>query len=370
MNILVTGSKGFIGRNLVSRLISSKKFNVIEYGRSNTTKSLIKKLRIADYVVHLAGENKSRNADNFIKNNTNLTKTICQEMVKLERSIPMIFSSSTQVGLNNIYGKSKLNAEKEIENYFGINNNPVTIFRLPGVFGKWCKPNYNSVVATFCYRIANNKKINIINPSRRLPLIYIDDVVNQFINKIINPPSGIEFQNLSEVFEVSISEIAKKITNFHNNFYKIKADFFENKFDKNLYSTFISYIPKKLFKRSLSFHSDDRGVFAELLRSDKYGQISFFSAKPGITRGNHVHDSKTEKFYVIKGKALFTFKNLYDGEINQIESSSDDLSFVQSIPGWAHNIKNIGSDELLVILWANEPFDNLKPDTIPYMDMK
>ena len=180
MNILVTGSKGFIGRNLVSRLISSKKFNVIEYGRSNTTKSLIKKLRIADYVVHLAGENKSRNADNFIKNNTNLTKTICQEMVKLERSIPMIFSSSTQVGLNNIYGKSKLNAEKEIENYFGINNNPVTIFRLPGVFGKWCKPNYNSVVATFCYRIANNKKINIINPSRRLPLIYIDDVVNGF----------------------------------------------------------------------------------------------------------------------------------------------------------------------------------------------
>ena len=368
MNILITGSKGFIGKNLKSHLVQNLDYTIHEYNRGDSIELLKEKISISDIIFHLAGENRTENELNFEKNNHELAKEISNFLKSNTDSHKhLIFSSTTQIKLDNPYGKSKLKAENELLSICEKNSNhKVSIFRFPGVFGKWCKPNYNSVVATFCHSIANNEPITIHDADKKLDLVYIDDVINQLINEMHQKASKNIFKDVKSVYKISIGELAKKIEYFANSRENLFIENVANGIDKALYSTFISYIPNHKFMYDLKSNKDERGVFVEYLKNHQVGQFSYLTSKPGVVRGNHFHHTKIEKFLVIKGKASFKFISLDSKENFEIETSGDKPQIVESIPGWAHYIKNIGEEDMIVILWANEIFDEANPDTYSY----
>jgi UDP-2-acetamido-2,6-beta-L-arabino-hexul-4-ose reductase len=375
MRILVTGSNGFIGKNLVVRLNELKVYNIDFFCRENSPKDLPKIIKRVDFIVHLAGENRPTDSSNFKTINTDLTKIISDAIRSSTRHIPIIFTSSIQAEFENLYGESKLNAELVLKKLANETGNPIYIFRLPGVFGKWSKPNYNSVVATFCHNIANDLPIQMSNPTNELSLVYIDDVVSKFIQLIENPKIEDDFENKSLNFVVSKFEPQYKITleklaliikSFRNSRNNLFLEDIGSDLMRALYSTYVSYIPTEKFAYEIPCYSDSRGDFIEVLKTKKNGQFSFFSAKPGITRGGHYHHSKTEKFLVIGGIACFKFRNILTDERYEIIIDSKKHTIVDTIPGWAHDITNIGDDILLVMLWANEIFDRDNPDTFSY----
>ena len=363
LKVLVTGSEGFIGKNLVLKLNEYSKFQTIEFNRKSNPEKIKELIKKCDALIHLAGENRPKNEIDFVSSNINLTRTICDEIIKQDSKIPLVFSSSTQVKLDNPYGKSKLEAEKIITDTFKDRKNSVTIFRLPGVFGKWSKPNYNSVVATFCHNIANDIDINISDPNKIVSLVYIDDVMKSLIDAIDND-SGVHQQTINQVHEISLDNLAKQISSFKNVRKSLISEEVGKGFARALYSTYISYLPKEKFVYSILNHSDERGSFVEMLKTKSSGQFSFFTAHPGVTRGGHYHHTKTEKFLVINGEARFRFKHLITGYYHEIKISGKNPSIVETIPGWTHDITNIGNDNLIVMLWANEVFDKENPDTI------
>lgn len=363
MNILITGSKGFIGKNLKYHLIQNPGYSIYEYNRGDPKEELRKKIEICNTIFHLAGENRTDNDLNFEKNNFELSKEISSIISNLAGQKHLIFSSSTQAELDNPYGLSKLKAENEFLSMIKSNpNHKVSIYRFPGVFGKWCKPNYNSVVATFCFNIANNIPINIKEPNRQLQLLYIDDLIKQLLSSI-NSMNNNTFEEVTNTYELSLKSLASKIKLFHSSRKNLLIENVSTGIDKALYSTYISYIPKDDFTYKLNENRDERGIFVEFLKNEMAGQFSFITSKPGVIRGNHFHHTKIEKFLVVKGKASFKFKSLNTGEIFEVETSEDNLVIVETIPGWSHYIKNTGDKEMLAILWANEIFDDNNPDT-------
>lgn len=365
MNILVTGAAGFIGKNLVLRLSELSQFDVTTFVREDSIYDLKERLADADIVVHLAGENRPLNKQCFEKGNSVLTSQICDLIREQNRNIPIIMASSTQAELNNFYGKSKLAAEKSIEVLCGDTNNAAVIYRLPGVFGKWCKPNYNSVVATFCNNIALGLPIQINDPSSLLTLVYIDDVIASFLEVLQRPMlKGVVRNSIESVYSVTLGDLSKQISKFKNCRTSLISERVGCGFLRALYSTYVSYLPKEQFKYSLTSHQDERGTFVEMLKTKDSGQFSFFTALPGVTRGGHYHHTKTEKFLVIKGNARFGFRHILTEDSFSIESSGKSPSIVETVPGWTHDITNIGDDELIVMLWANENFDVSQPDTI------
>tara|TARA_B100001939_G_scaffold346307_1_gene364811 strand:- start:313 stop:1422 length:1110 start_codon:yes stop_codon:yes gene_type:complete len=365
MNILVTGAAGFIGKNLIIRLRELNGITVNTFFRNESDVSLKEKLKDADAVVHLAGENRPENPEDFDTGNVRLTDSICELMSQLDVPPSLLFTSSTQVNLNNPYGQSKKSAEITVENYSKATGAAVAIYRLPGVFGKWCKPNYNSVVATFCNNIANEEPIRIDDPSQMLDLVYIDDVIDSFLAWLKNPPSSkTQFKTIDSVHNISVGELARQIQEFADSRMSLISDRVGSGFLRALYSTYVSYLPSNKFKYTIPSHSDERGVFVEMLKTKDSGQLSFFTAHPGITRGGHYHHTKTEKFLVIKGSAHFRFRNLLTDELYTLDVSGDIPTIVETIPGWSHDITNSGNDELIVMLWANEIFDHNRPDTI------
>ena len=246
---------------------------------------------------------------------------------------------------------------------------PIHIIRIMNVFGKWCKPNYNSVVATFCYKLIHNQKINIIDGRKKLNLIYIDDLV-KIILEIILDTKNQKYKisdnvDLSPTYDIEVQELATLLRQFHENRKLKKIDNLGKGFFKALYSTYISYLKPENFSYKLDINSDERGIFVEMLKSEESGQISFFTANPGVTRGGHFHNTKTEKFLVVSGKALFRFRNVLNGSNFSIETSSGSPEVVDTIPGWSHDITNIGDEVMIVLLWANELFDKNNPDTYP-----
>ena len=354
MNILITGSKGFIGKNLKYHLIQNSDYSIYEYNRGDLKEELIEKIKICNIIFHLAGENRTDNDLNFDKNNFELAKEISNIILNSNGQKHLIFSSSTQAELDNPYGLSKLKAENELLSMVKSNSNhKVSIYRFPGVFGKWCKPNYNSVVATFCYNIANNIPINVKEPNRQLQLLYIDDLVKQLMSSI-NSPSNNIFQEVTNTFEVTLKSLANKIKIFHKSRKNLLIENVSNGIDKLLYATYTSYLPKNEFTYTLNENRDERGVFVEFLKNKMVGQFSFITSKPGVTRGNHFHHTKIEKFLVVKGKASFKFESINTGEIFEVETSEDKFVIVETIPGWSHCIKNIGEKDMLAILWAND----------------
>lgn len=364
MRVMVTGSQGFVGKNLCVRLREQPGFEVVEFTRADSLDLLPALVNSVDAVVHLAGENRPQDPAEFERGNTQLTQRLCATMQQSGRVLPFLFSSSTQALLDNPYGQSKRGAELAVEALAREAGSPVAIYRLSNVFGKWCRPNYNSVVANFCHGIANGLPITIRDPSFAVRLVYVDDVVSAFIGFLANPVPGISWPEISAEYEITLGALAQQIRAFENCRSDLVTEPVGTGLVRALYATYVSYLPTARFSYPLAAHRDPRGAFVEMLKTRDSGQFSFFSAHPGVTRGGHYHHTKTEKFLVIRGKARFGFRHILTNECYELLTSGDNPQVVETIPGWTHDITNIGDDEMLVMLWANEIFDRASPDTI------
>ena len=364
MQILVTGSKGFIGQNLVTELLQSKSYTVDSFNRDDDASLLDSKIIQADAIIHLAGENRPTDEKEFERGNYQLTKKICQAVEKANKNIPIIFSSSTQAEEDSLYGKSKLAAENVLFELSKKVGNLVTIYRLPGVFGKWSKPNYNSVVATFCHNIANQLPIQINEPNKLLPLVYIDDVIKSFIKALHVSGKNQQWGKVEPIYSITIQELANQLQLFYDSRQNLITERVGANLTRALYATYLSFLSPNQFTYDIPFFPDERGLFAEVLKTHDSGQFSFFTTLPGITRGQHFHPSKSEKFIIIKGKARFRFRHILTNERFEIITTSKNLKVVETIPGWVHDITNIGENEMIAMLWANEVFDRNQPDTI------
>ena len=364
VKVLVTGANGFIGSNLVVRLGELPGHEAIGFDREDSLADLVDKVGQADAVVHLAGVNRPTDVKEFAEGNADLTERLCGLIAATGRKIPLIISSSVQAVLANPYGDSKRGAELAGERLAANADNPVMIYRLPGVFGKWCRPNYNSVVATFCHNIANDLAIQINDPMAMLNLVYVDDVVCEFIRALDAMPPGLSRGEVNPAHCVTLGDLAAQIEAFKNCRDSLVSERVGTGLVRALYATYVSYLPPVKFAYDLAKYGDERGIFVEMLKTKDSGQFSFFSAHPGITRGGHYHHSKTEKFLVIKGSARFRFRHVLTNEKHEVSSSGDTPQVVETVPGWTHDITNVGDDEMLVMLWANEIFDRDNPDTI------
>jgi UDP-2-acetamido-2,6-beta-L-arabino-hexul-4-ose reductase len=363
MNILITGGEGFIAKNLSIKLRENGYENIYTVNRKTNADELKKKILSSDFIFHLAGENRPKSDNDFAKGNVKYTEKILNIASTSKKEIPIVFSSSSQATLDNPYGRSKLKAESRLISYSKAKKSRIKIFRLDNVFGKWSKPNYNSFISTFCYNVIRDLPIEVNVSSKKITLVYIDDVCDAFIAMLKTKKKDI-FQTVKPTYKKKVTDVAKLIEKFNLNQKDFTIESVGRGFERKLYSTFLSYYPVERFSYSLKKNIDKRGVFAEVLKTHKNGQFSFFTAKPGITRGGHYHHTKNEKFLVLSGHALFKFENLETNEKYSIEIFPEQCRVVETIPGWTHDITNIGDSELIVMLWANEKFNPKKPDTI------
>ncbi|MFG1525549.1 NAD-dependent epimerase/dehydratase family protein [Halobacteriovorax sp. RZ-3] len=359
MNIVVTGANGFVGKNLIQALGESVECEIFKVTRDTTSAELESYVAKADFIFHLAGENRPTNVEDFYKNNANFTEQLCSVAKNTNKKIPILYTSSTQSSLDNDYGKSKKQAEDLLSEYSESTGTKTYIYQLPNVFGKWSKPNYNSVVATFCYNVVNG--IPLVNnaPEKVLNLVYIDDVVKEFINTL---NEGVK-KEAYPIYNITLQNLQEQIESFKHVRETNIIEKVGTSITRALYSTYLSFVQPKDFSYSLVKHEDPRGVFVEMLKTKESGQFSFFTAHPGITRGGHYHHSKNEKFLVIRGKARFGFRNMITNEKYELIVTSDKPVVVDTVPGWTHDITNIGDEEMIVMLWANEIFDRENPDT-------
>jgi UDP-2-acetamido-2,6-beta-L-arabino-hexul-4-ose reductase len=363
MRVLVTGANGFVAKNLLMYLSERDDIEIVQFTRQDVLSDLDDLVVDVDFVFHLAGVNRPKHDTEFAKGNTDLTRFLCHAIEKAGRHIPVLYASSIQAGFDNPYGKSKLAAEQALLDFEKRAGNTVYIFRLPNVFGKWCKPNYNSVVATFCHNIANNLPIQINAPNYLLRLVYVDDVVARFISIMDGSCIEGEYDDVAPIYEITVGDLAHSINTFKLSRENLISERVGTGLDRSLHSTYLSYLKPEQFSYSLTKHDDERGVFVEMLKTKDSGQISYFTAHPGVTRGGHYHHSKTEKFLVIQGDALFKFRHVVTGEFYELKTNGSEPLVVETVPGWTHDITNIGDDVMIVMLWANEIFDPGFPDT-------
>lgn len=376
MKILVTGANGFVGKNLVSTLINIKDGkdrthsidikDIYSYDVDNTIEDLKKYTGDCDFVFHLAGINRPKDISEFYQGNATFTETLCSLLEEHDNKSPILISSSIQATRDNDYGKSKKEGEEYLLNHGKKMDSKVYIYRLANLFGKWCRPNYNSVTATWCYNVANEKDIQINDPNVELPLCYIDDVVNEFINALEGHPTACK-EGIYEVYPVhyiKLGELADIIKSFKESRGTLNVpNMKEGSLEKKLYSTYLSYLPKDKFSYPLKMNTDQRGSFTEFLKTEEYGQVSVNVSKPGITKGQHWHHSKNEKFLVVSGKGLIQFRDIYSDEIIEYYVSGDRLEVIDIPTGYTHNIINIGESDMVTIMWANEKFNPEHPDT-------
>ena len=362
MKVVVTGANGFIGKNLCVSLREQGRYEVFEVCRETSKEVFLSYLSDADFIFHLAGVNRPKNPSEFQRENIDLTKFMVEALEKFGRNVPIALSSSTQIDQANPYGKSKLAAEKVIEIYADTTGSSHYIFRFPNVFGKWCKPNYNSFVATFCNNILNGIAISIHDPSAQVRLVYIDDVCESLLG-LLDGRSKPGLCTVPVEFSSTVGEVENIISSFKSSRSTLVCERVGVGLVRALYSTYLSYTPPKDFSYNIPSYEDTRGVFCEMLKTKDSGQFSFFTAHPGVTRGGHYHHTKTEKFLVIKGMARFGFRNILTNEKYSKTISGGQPEIVETVPGWSHDICNIGAEELIVMLWANEIFDPENPDT-------
>jgi UDP-2-acetamido-2,6-beta-L-arabino-hexul-4-ose reductase len=353
-----------VGKNLGVVLDERADCEVIRFDRGQDPAALPGLLDSADAVVHLAGVNRPQDPAEFQAGNVGLTEFLCASIEQLQRPVPLLLASSTQADQDNPYGRSKRAAEQAAEALAARTGNPVVIYRLPGIFGKWCRPDYNSVVATFCHRIARGLPIRIDDPATPLRLVHVDDVVSGFLAALESPAPGLRRGTVGPVYGITLGELARQIEAFRSCREDLVIERVGTGLVRALYSTYVSCLPPAQFAYGLASHADPRGVFVEMLKTRDSGQFSFFTAHPGVTRGGHYHHTKTEKFLVIRGVARFRFRHLLTGERCELDVSGDRPTVVETIPGWAHDITNTGDSELVVMIWANEVFDRDRPDTI------
>jgi len=363
MTILVTGANGFIGKNIIERLARIEDIIIKKFDRKSSIEELSNYINDIDFIFHLAGVNRPENKEEFYSGNSDLTKQIIDTLKTNGKCIPIVYSSSTQAKSDNDYGQSKLMSENHLTEYSKQNNVPVYIYRLPGIFGKWSKANYNSVISTWCYNIARNKEIQINNRDVILELVYIDDVVETFVSHV-NDKSFISDCKVNTVYKKSLGEIADLLYFFKENRKTLLIPDVGSEFQRALYATYLSYLSTDNFSYELKGYSDERGTFYEILKTLNSGQFSISTTKPGdIIRGNHYHNTKNEKFLVVKGRAIIQLRDINSAEIIEYNVSDKKMEIVEMIPGYTHNIKNISNEEMILLIWANEVYNQNKPDT-------
>lgn len=367
MNILVTGSKGFVGRNLCSFLRTMSNVAVLEFDCDNTSAELEAMLGDAEVIFHLAGVNRPKNNEDFKAGNTGLTVEICTILQRLEKAPKIILASSIQAELDNPYGSSKLQAEQVIEAFAETTGARAVVYRFKNLFGKWCRPNYNSVTATFCNNIAHELPITISDSCRSIELTYIDDVVAALIGEIPSAEeeldTGFDFGAELTSYPITLGELAGLITSFRDSRQTLMLPDFDSPLVRALYATYLSYLEGDDFAYPLRIRTDERGSLAEMMKSNSFGQVFVSRTKPGITRGNHYHHTKTEKFMVVEGDAAIRFRQIDGGEVIEHRVSGKEFRVVDIPPGYTHHITNTGEGDLVTLFWASEIFNPEKVDT-------
>ncbi len=365
MGILVTGAKGFVGQNLVSSL-KNNNYEVYEYDINSDLSELEEFIEKTDFVFHLAGVNRPKDEKDFMEGNFGFTKTLLELLEKKQNKSPIVITSSIQAKLDNPYGKSKKAGEDFVFSYGEKNNVKTYVYRLPNLFGKWCRPNYNSAVATFCNNIANDLPITVSDENNVVNLLYIDDLINDFISHIDKEKkifTGKDYLCPEPVYNISLGELVELIYSFKKSRENLFVPLLSKGFEKKLYSTFLSYLPTDSFIYDLKQNTDERGSFTEFLKSPERGQVSVNISKPGITKGNHWHHTKVEKFLVVSGEGIIKFRKIDSEEIFEYKVNGNKLQVVDIPPGYTHNIINTGENDLVTIMWVNEPFNKDEPDT-------
>lgn len=375
MNILITGAKGFIGKNLVACLNNIKDgkdktfplstdLNIYEYDIDTAPALLDEYCRTADFVFNLAGVNRPKDQSEFMTGNFGFASTLLDSLKKHNNKCPVMLSSSIQASLDNPYGKSKKAGEDLFFQYAKETGAPVLVYRFPNVFGKWCKPNYNSAVATFCHNIANDLPIMVNDRSVVMTLVYIDDVVTELIRALMGDENRIrDYCEVPVVHTITLGEIVDLIYSFKASREARSIPDMSDAFTKKLYATYLSYLPANQFSYPLNMNIDARGSFTEIIRTPDRGQFSVNISKPGITKGNHWHNTKNEKFLVVSGRGVIRFRRVDSDKVLEYYVSGEKLEVVDIPTGYTHNIENLGEFDLVTFMWASEPFDPEKPDT-------
>ena len=375
MKILITGANGFIGKNLISQLINIKSgkskndligndIEIYKYDMDTEPKMLDVYTKDCDFVMHLAGVNRPDNQEEFMEGNFGFTSVLLESLKANNNTCPVLITSSIQAILDNAYGLSKKAGEDLMFAYGKETKSKILVYRLPNVFGKWCRPNYNSAVATFCNNIAKGIDVTVNDPNVNMQLVYIDDVVNEFILALSNNEHVDDgFGYIPTVHKVKLGEIVELLYSFKNSRINLSVPNLNSSFSNVLYSTYLSYLPEDEFSYNLKMNVDNRGSFTEFLRSENHGQVSVNISHPHINKGNHWHHTKNEKFLVVSGTGVIRFRKIDTENIIEYFVSGDKLEVVDIPCGYTHNIENIGECDMVTIMWANEAFDPNRPDT-------
>lgn len=364
MKILITGSEGFVGRNLAAELRNQGHEDLLLYSRKNTLKDLEQFTKECDFVFHLAGVNRPENEADFMTGNRGLVSELLTFMKKHNSLAPIVVTSSIQAQQENPYGRSKKAGEDLVFEYAQQTGTKVFIYRLVNLFGKWSRPNYNSVVATFCHNITRDLAVQVNDSDASLELCYIDDVLEEFKRALGgHATKNGKFFKVPDTYAITVGELAKKIHYFKDSRLSLELPNMEDALTKKLYSTYLSYLPEDQFSYQLKVNRDDRGSFTEFLRTKSNGQVSVNRSNPGITKGNHWHHTKNEKFLVVSGKGVIRFRKIDSDEVIEYHVTGNDMEVVDIPVGYTHNIENLGETEMITIMWANELFDPDKPDT-------
>ena len=368
MKILITGANGFIGKNLCATMERDGKYELVKVTRQTRDAELAEYLKECDFVFHLAGVNRPVDEKEFFEGNAGFTAQITQRLEKYNRrngrKVPIVFTSSIQVEKDNPYGQSKKQGEEALIEYGKTTGAPVYIYHLTNIYGKWSKPNYNTVVATFCYNIARDLPIQVNNPDADLMLCYIDDVVEEFLKVLEGSPTVEDGHCIVPVtHSIKLGSLAGTFRSFKESRSNLFVADMSNQLEKNLYSTYMSFLQEDDFSYPLKMNVDDRGSFTEIIRTAERGQVSVNISKPGITKGNHWHHSKNEKFLVVSGTGVIRFRKVGESEVIDYHVSGDKLEVVDIPTGYTHNIENLGDTDMVTFMWASECFNPDKPDT-------
>ena len=361
--ILITGGRGFLGRNLADHLLERKDCVTTILGREDSAEDLRNWLLEADVVFHLAGVNRPQNPADFERGNAGLTEQLCQFLRKSRRTPKIVFSSSIQAELDNLYGASKAKAEEALQTFAAETGACVRIYRLKNLFGKWCRPNYNSVTATFCHNIAKDLPISVSDPAREVEMSYVDDVVSAFLAEIDGQQAGGEAGAEIPSYRIQLGDLAGRIQAFHEMRTTLTLPDFSDWFNRALYATYLSYVAPVARGYNLEIKSDARGSLAEFIKEKHFGQIFVSRTKPGVTRGNHYHHTKTEKFFVVEGDGLIRMRSVEGGPVEAYSVTGSAYRVIDIPPGFTHSIANVGTKEMVTLFWSSAMFDPNRPDT-------